>query len=339
MYRYLIIVLFLLYASDSYSQDASWFLGVWKGAPLSRKKSDDSRLERIFVITLTDGNSFQGYVKVTLKSDTTIHYDSRVSGTIGMHYLTAKLGENYYKKDPPGTRWETRCNSCGPIRFFYSSHDGKFFLTGETTGCALPCNGVSVYSRDTGDLTAVTRVSLEKLFSGVAESSSNANTARQETFPAKSGDTVDNSLPIQKAVPENKIASNDLGAVKSVTLPAKPAPFEKRPSTFIRTYPVQSDSILLRVFDNGIVDGDTVSVFYNDSVVVNRLGLTARAYEIRLPVNKTKDNRIVLYAHNLGSIPPNTAMLEVYTGSTMYSVMVSTDLTMSSGIILKYQKE
>ena len=339
MYRYLSIILFLLLASSSYSQDASWFLGVWKGATLSRKKSDDSRLERIFVITITSGNSFQGYVKVTLKSDTSIHYDSRVSGTIGTNFLTAKLGANYYKKDPPGTHWETRCNSCGPIRFFYSSHDGQFFLTGETTGCALPCNGVSVYSRDTGDLTTVARGSLEKLFTGVVENPSSAITTRQENPPAKSRDTIVNVLPIQKTVSGNTAAANNTVAEKSVTLPAKPAPFEKRPSTFIRTYAVQSDSILLRVFDNGIVDGDTVSVFYNDSVVVNRLGLTTRAYEIRLPVNKTKDNRIVLYAHNLGSIPPNTAMLEVYTGSIMYSVMVSTDLTMSSGIILKYQKE
>jgi hypothetical protein len=128
-------------------------------------------------------------------------------------------------------------------------------------------------------------------------------------------------------------------AVKESIASQKQEVYEKRETKLVKTYIVTTDSVLLRVFDNGAIDGDTVSVFYNDVVVINRLGLTSRAFEINIPVNKTGDNKVVLYAHNLGEIPPNSALLEIYSGKRVYSLNVTSDLTTSSGIVLTYQDE
>ena len=132
--------------------------------------------------------------------------------------------------------------------------------------------------------------------------------------------------------------TTDTTTSAKISLPEKkPEVFEKRNTNLVTAYAVDEDSITLRLFDNGIVDGDTVSVFYNDSVVVQRLALTAKVFQLKLPVDKTKDNKVVLYAHNLGEIAPNSALLQVFTKNKQYQLTVSSDLQNSSGIVLRYE--
>ena len=95
---------------------------------------------------------------------------------------------------------------------------------------------------------------------------------------------------------------------------------------------VNTDSIVLRVYDNGVVDGDIVSIIYNDQVVIDKLSLTARALEIKIPVNKSGTNSLVFHAHNLGEFPPNTAKLEIIYGKKKEELTVASDLTVSSTI-------
>ncbi|HRH60846.1 MAG TPA: hypothetical protein PL045_09775, partial [Chitinophagaceae bacterium] len=63
----------------------------------------------------------------------------------------------------------------------------------------------------------------------------------------------------------------------------------------------------------------------------------AKAFQLKLPVDKTKDNKVVLYAHNLGEIAPNSALLQVFTKNKQYQLTVSSDLQNSSGIVLRYE--
>ena len=95
---------------------------------------------------------------------------------------------------------------------------------------------------------------------------------------------------------------------------------------------MNTDSILLRVYDNGVVDGDIASVIYNDRVVVDKLSLTAHALEIKIPVNKSGINTLVFHAHNLGEFPPNTAKLEILYNNKKEELTVASDLTVSSTI-------
>jgi hypothetical protein len=96
--------------------------------------------------------------------------------------------------------------------------------------------------------------------------------------------------------------------------------------------------VTLRVYDNGVVDGDIVSVVYNDHVVIDQLSLTSRAYVIKIGVNKSGNNPLIFHAHNLGLYPPNTAMLEILYGNKKEEILVSSDLSTSSGINLVYHE-
>lgn len=117
-----------------------------------------------------------------------------------------------------------------------------------------------------------------------------------------------------------------------------PAGYAERKKNVVRTLIVNTDSIVLRVYDNGVVDGDIVSVVYNDRVVVDKLSLTSRALVITIPVNKSGINTLVFHAHNLGEFPPNTAKLEILYGNKKEELTVSSDLTVSSTIDIEYQQ-
>jgi hypothetical protein len=119
---------------------------------------------------------------------------------------------------------------------------------------------------------------------------------------------------------------------------ALPEGYSERKINVVKTIRVDTDSIELRVYDNGIVDGDIVSVIYNDEVVIDKLSLKSKAVVIRIPVNKGTINKLVFHAHNLGEFPPNTAKLEVLYGNKREELTISSDYTISSAIDIEYGK-
>jgi hypothetical protein len=67
--------------------------------------------------------------------------------------------------------------------------------------------------------------------------------------------------------------------------------------------------------------------------------VTTTPYEIKIPMD-SKNNRqeIILVAHNLGSIPPNTAMITIETPDKQYRLTASTDLSKNAMIIFQYKE-
>lgn len=102
----------------------------------------------------------------------------------------------------------------------------------------------------------------------------------------------------------------------------------------------KSDSLVLTLYDNGYVDGDTVSVVMNGDVIFSKQGLSTKAVSKTIYITKeTPDSiRLVMYAENLGSIPPNTGLLVVHDGEAVYDVRFSADLKSNAAIILTRKK-
>ncbi|MBK7434949.1 MAG: hypothetical protein IPI66_14385 [Chitinophagaceae bacterium] len=120
-----------------------------------------------------------------------------------------------------------------------------------------------------------------------------------------------------------------------VTEPAKEVK-ERKNVTFSRI-PVSEKNILLQVYDNAVIDGDTVSIYYNGKLLVNRKKLTDKAIEINLTLDEnTRIHEIVLFAHNLGSIPPNTALIVVTAGDKRYELHSSASLTENAVLVFEY---
>ena len=100
-----------------------------------------------------------------------------------------------------------------------------------------------------------------------------------------------------------------------------------------------SDSLVLALYDNGEVDGDTVSVLLNGEVIIAKQCLKTVAFKktIYIPSGEFQAN-VVLYAENLGIYPPNTGLLVVYDGEERYNVRFSADFKKNAAIVLKRKK-
>jgi PKD repeat protein len=99
---------------------------------------------------------------------------------------------------------------------------------------------------------------------------------------------------------------------------------EKRDKEIIQIIPVENDSVSISLFDNGIVDGDSITLIYNNEVILTHQLLSNKPLKLSLYIDPQKaGNELVMYAENLGSIPPNTALMIINDGNNRYQVNVS----------------
>ena len=96
---------------------------------------------------------------------------------------------------------------------------------------------------------------------------------------------------------------------------------------------VENETFKVDFYDNGDIDGDTISVFYNGKLIEANKRLTDKALNLTLLINPNVIiNELIMYAENLGSIPPNTAVMIVTDGGKRYEVRIASDLK-KSGVI------
>ena len=101
-----------------------------------------------------------------------------------------------------------------------------------------------------------------------------------------------------------------------------------------------SDSLQLSLYDNGEVDGDTVSVLMNGELILAKQGLSTIAIKKTIYIPSGMDKvELVMYAESLGSIPPNTGLLVVRDGKSLYEVRFSGDLQKNASIVFNRKKE
>jgi len=111
---------------------------------------------------------------------------------------------------------------------------------------------------------------------------------------------------------------------------------ERKNNVFSRI-PVDTRSITLKLYDNATVDGDTVSVYYNGRLLVNRQLLSERPIVINLELNENdRLHEITLFAENLGSIPPNTALVVVTVGEKRYELHAKANLQENAVLVFEY---
>ncbi|MEO6540012.1 MAG: hypothetical protein ABIN74_03430, partial [Ferruginibacter sp.] len=93
-----------------------------------------------------------------------------------------------------------------------------------------------------------------------------------------------------------------------------------------------------KVYDNALIDGDTVSIFYNDKLLLTHKLLSEKAIEINLELDeKQTHHEIVLFAENLGSIPPNTALVVITAGEKRYELFASASLEENAVLVFDYR--
>ena len=145
--------------------------------------------------------------------------------------------------------------------------------------------------------------------------------------PKKSATTpVDKEVPnTPKEKPQTTTASvNPVKIQRSQVLPPPPPVLTTRTNSLVKTIQTEAGQITLNLYDNGEIDGDTVSIYHNNKLVVSRTRLSQKPITVNIDINAEEPHHeVVMVAENLGSIPPNTSVMIVTAGSKKYQVYIS----------------
>lgn len=104
------------------------------------------------------------------------------------------------------------------------------------------------------------------------------------------------------------------------------------------TLQVNVKQINLKVYDNGDIDNDTVSIFYNGRLLLSHQRLSDKPIIINLDLDEgITEHKLVMYAENLGGIPPNTALIVVTAGDKRYELRSKANLEENAVLIFEYK--
>lgn len=135
------------------------------------------------------------------------------------------------------------------------------------------------------------------------------------------------SLPAVVAMPVNKPDSI-----------AVPKTVNQRKNKEQKRIVVDVKTINLKVYDNAIMDGDTVSILYNGKMLLTHQLLSEKGIELKIELDeKQTRHEITLFAENLGSIPPNTALIVVTAGTKRYELFASASLEENAVLVFEYR--
>jgi hypothetical protein len=112
--------------------------------------------------------------------------------------------------------------------------------------------------------------------------------------------------------------------------------FIKRESVVTHELEVDSDTLKIDVYDNGEIDGDIISVFYNKQLILSNQKLTHKSIRMTVPLDPARPyNEVSMFAENLGLIPPNTALMIITDGKNKYEMKVTSNLEKNATIRIK----
>ena len=114
--------------------------------------------------------------------------------------------------------------------------------------------------------------------------------------------------------------------VKPVEETKRPVPKEliERENKIAKVIEAEGDEITIELYDNGQIDNDTITIFHNKYAVATKKRLCHQPIVLKIKVDPKKPrNEFVMVAENLGSIPPNTALMVVTVGKQRHEVTIT----------------
>ena len=126
---------------------------------------------------------------------------------------------------------------------------------------------------------------------------------------------------------------------KSAFKPEIPPVLIERKLELVKEIKVDTGDLRLDFYDNGVIDGDTISVYVNDIAVVSRRVLATKPITVFVRIDFIKPlQEMIMVGENLGSIPPNTALMIVNDGDKRYQVYLTSDNKKNAMVRFIYEK-
>jgi len=118
-----------------------------------------------------------------------------------------------------------------------------------------------------------------------------------------------------------------------------PLILKTRENTLVKKFETEAGEIKIELYDNGEIDGDTVSVYHNNTLIRSHMRLSQKPITFNIGVSPSESHHeIIMVAENLGSIPPNTSIMIITTASNRYELMISSSEQKNAKVVFDLKK-
>jgi len=118
-----------------------------------------------------------------------------------------------------------------------------------------------------------------------------------------------------------------------------PPTLTKRKVELVKEIRVDTGLIKIDFYDNGQIDDDTISVYVNNMPTVTRKRLSAKPVSISVKIDlKRTEQEVIMVGENLGTIPPNTALMIINAGDKRYQLYLTSDEQKNAMVRFIYER-
>jgi hypothetical protein len=98
-----------------------------------------------------------------------------------------------------------------------------------------------------------------------------------------------------------------------------------------------SKKFSIDLYDNGTIDNDTIIVYDNKKLLISKKRLSYKAIHLEFTLSEViNEHEIIIVAHNMGTVPPNTALLVLKDGDRRQELFITSTNKMNAKIIVSY---
>src|SRR6185369_3244152 len=159
-----------------------------------------------------------------------------------------------------------------------------------------------------------------------------ANTNKNTVVVKPKTDTV-------KKVEVDPIQSEDKKNLTIKSNTKTPDILKKRENSLVQTLTINSENVTVKLYDNGEIDDDTISVYLDSKLILSNKRLSAAAINVNLKMDESNpDHELIMVAENMGRIPPNTSLMIVTAGDQRFEVRITSTEQKNAMVRFKYVK-
>jgi hypothetical protein len=118
-----------------------------------------------------------------------------------------------------------------------------------------------------------------------------------------------------------------------------PPQLTRRKVELVKEIRVDTGVIKIDFYDNGQIDGDTISIYVNGMPAATNKHLSAKPVSITVKIDaKRTEQEVIMVGENLGTIPPNTALMIVNANDKRYQLYLTSDEQKNAMVRFIYEK-
>jgi hypothetical protein len=162
-----------------------------------------------------------------------------------------------------------------------------------------------------------------------AENTNSTTTVNPTTESATDEVIVENEVISTNTIAQNSIRNQPINLAWVLV---------GRENKLVKKIITNSKKISLDLFDNGTIDNDTIIVFDNKKLLVNKKRLSYKAIHLEFDFTENlREHEVIIVAHNMGTVPPNTALLLFKDGKVRQEYFITSTNKINAKILIVYE--